>query len=30
MFENLFTRGAILKRYRTAPLFQLKFRGSFL
>ena len=26
MFENLFTRGAILKRYRTAPLFEERLR----
>ena len=26
MFENLFTRGAILKRYRTAPLFDERLR----
>lgn len=26
MFENLFTRGAILKRYRTAPLVEERLR----
>ena len=26
MFENLFTRGAILKRYRTAPLLEERRR----